>query len=802
MNIKNDTSIINQGTDKSGTDKSEIDKQIDAQNDLRKAALHYHKYPQPGKIALIATKPMSNQRDLALAYSPGVAFACEEIQKDPMKAADYTSRANLVAVISNGTAVLGLGNIGALAGKPVMEGKGVLFKKFSGINVFDIEIDEKDPKKLVDIIASLEPTFGGINLEDIKAPECFYVEQELKKRMKIPVFHDDQHGTAIVCATGVVNALKLLDKKFEDVKLVCSGAGAAAIACLNLLVSLGLKKSNILVCDSKGVINQKRDPDTLHITKKNYQANTAANTLDDAIDNADIFLGLSGPGTLTADMVKKMARDPLIFALANPEPEIRPELAMAVRPDAILATGRSDYPNQINNVLCFPYLFRGALDCGAIEINEEMKLACVRALAELAHREPTESVINAYAGQSLRFGRDYLIPKPFDERLIIELPLAVARAAEETGVALRPITDYAKYRETLSNYVRRTNMTMKPIFEQAKKDPKTIIYCEGEDERVLRAAHIVKTDQIANPVLIGRPDIITNKLLELSITLKIKVLTKEDKINKSNDLDYVQVIDINSPPHFEECVKTYHGLLARHGVTPELAKQRLLSRGNLLAAMLVRLNYVDGEICGVVGQYHRHIHHLLGTIDLRPGVDRPAALSLLLTPKGPIFFCDTHINDNPNSETLANITLMAAAAVKRFGITPKIALLSHSNFGSRQTESSIKMQEVLAMLQERAPDLEIEGEMQPDLAIWEANRFTQFPDSKLTGSANLLIFPNLDAANIAYNLVKAVTDSVVVGPILMGFDRSVHVLTNAATSRRVVNLTAMAVTEVSSGVTI
>lgn len=773
-----------------------------AQEDLKQAALHYHKYPKPGKIALTATKPMSNQRDLALAYSPGVAFACTAIKEDPAKAAEYTSRANLVAVISNGTAVLGLGNIGALAGKPVMEGKAVLFKKFSGIDVFDIEIDEKDPVKLVEIIASLEPTFGGINLEDIKAPECFYVEQELKKRMKIPVFHDDQHGTAIIASAGLINALKLVNKKIESIKLVCSGAGAAAIACLNLMVSLGLKKENILVCDSKGVINQDRDPDTLDITKKQYQTHTKAKLLIDAIDNADVFLGLSGPGTLTSEMIVKMAKDPLIFALANPEPEIRPELAHAVRPDAIIATGRSDYPNQINNVLCFPYLFRGALDCGATEINEAMKVACVKAIAALAHKETTEEVMNAYAGESLQFGREFIIPKPFDPRLIVELPIAVAQAAADSGIALRPIQNYDKYKETLQGYVVRSGMTMKPIFEQAKKAPKTIVYCEGEDERVLRAAHIVKADGLANPILIGRPKIISDKIKEFGINLPIKVLDKNDKISKSNTLEYVQVIDITNPPYLEECAETYHQLMARKGISPELAQQRILSRGNLLSAMLVRNGHVDGQICGVVGQYHRHIDHLLDAIELRKGVENPAALSLLLTPKGPLFFCDTHINDNPNAITLAKITIMAAEAVKRFGIIPKVALLSHSNFGSRITESSQKMQDVLAILQKQVPDLEVEGEMQPDLALWETNRLAHFPDSKLTGAANLLIFPNLDAANSAYNLVKAITESVVVGPILMGFDKSVHVLTNAATSRRVVNLTAMAVTEVSSGVTI
>ncbi len=767
-------------------------------HDLKQSALHYHQYPVPGKVAIVATKPLVNQRDLSLAYSPGVAYACQEIQEDALKAFDYTSRGNLVAVISNGTAVLGLGNIGALAGKPVMEGKGVLFKKFAGINVFDIEIDEKDPQKLVEIIASLEPTFGGINLEDIKAPECFYVEQELKKRMKIPVFHDDQHGTAIVTAAGVLNGLQLLKKSIEDVKLVCSGAGAAAIACLNLLVSLGMNKANIIVCDSKGVINQTRDPNSLDITKKAYVSSTSAMTLQEAMVEADIFLGLSGPGTLNAEMVKVMNRDPMIFALANPEPEIRPEIALAARPDAIIATGRSDYPNQINNVLCFPYLFRGALDCGATEINEEMKIACVRAIAALAHQEVVEEVMNAYVGQTLHFGRDYLIPKPFDPRLILELPMAVAKAAMDSGVALKPIADMAKYKEQLSSYIIRSGMTMKPVFEVAKQSPKTIVYCEGEDERVIRAVQVVQQDRLANPILIGRSDVIIDKIQALGIHLPVKVLEPHETIN-SQLSNTVQIIDVRRPPYLEEAVHHYHQLMQRKGVTPELAKQRILSRGNLLAAMLVRLGKVDGEICGLVGQYHRHISHIEDVIGTRKGIKAPAALSLLLTPQGPLFFCDTHINHNPDADTLAQITLMAARAVARFGITPKVALVAETSFGAQITPAAQKMQQVLALVNAANPQLEIEGEMQADLALWENLRMQQFPDSRLTGSANLLIFPSLESANVAYNIVKAITDSVVIGPLLMGLNRSAHVLTNSATSRRVVNMTAVAVAEIVSG---
>ena len=763
--------------------------------DLRIEALRYHAFPKPGKISVEATKPLVNQRDLSLAYSPGVAYACEEIQKDPLTALDYTARGNLVAVISNGTAVLGLGNIGPLAGKPVMEGKGVLFKKFSNIDVFDIEVDELDPDKFIDIVASLEPTFGGINLEDIKAPECFHIEKELKKRMNIPVFHDDQHGTAIITTAGVLNALKLANKKIEDIKLVCSGAGAAAISCLNLLMQFGLRKENIIVSDRDGVVNHHRTEDTLDEYKSFFLQETDKMTLGEIIEDADVFLGLSAPGVLTAEMVKKMAPNPLIFALANPEPEIRPELAHAVRDDAILATGRSDYPNQVNNVLCFPYLFRGALDCGATEINEAMKMACVKAIAELTHQEPTDEVLHAYPGETLRFSNNYIIPKPFDPRLIVELPIAVAKAAMESGVAQRPIQDFEEYRQRLSEHFNKTNMAMRPIFNQAKENARTIAYCEGEDERVLRAVYLVKQDRLANPILIGQPKVIQDRIEELGINLPTKVLSPADAISKDIDSEYVQIIDYRNPPLLDECSEKYYSLMKRKGITPELARQRMQTRGNLLSAMLLELGVIDGQISGVLGQYHRHVHHIVDALGLREGTSQPAAVSMLLSPKGPLFFCDTHVNENPTAEELADITKMAAEVVARFGITPKVALLSHSNFGSRESEFSSKMQQTLQILKETAPNLQCEGEMQPDLAIWERYRNAYFPNSELEGMANLFIFSNIDTANVTYNFVRTISDSIVVGPILTGPSKPAHVVTNIATARRIVNVTAMCATD-------
>ncbi len=763
--------------------------------DLRIEALRYHAQPRPGKISVEATKPLVNSKDLSLAYSPGVAYACEEIQKDPLTALDYTARGNLVAVISNGTAVLGLGNIGPLASKPVMEGKGVLFKKFSDIDVFDIEIDELDPDKFIDIVASLEPTFGGINLEDIKAPECFHIEKTLKKRMNIPVFHDDQHGTAIITAAGVLNALKLADKKMDEIKLVCSGAGAAAISCLNLLMQFGLKKENITVVDRDGVVNHLRTPESLDEYKAFFMQTTDKATLGEVIDDADVFLGLSAPGVLKAEMVEKMAPNPLIFALANPEPEIRPEIAHAVRSDAILATGRSDYPNQVNNVLCFPYLFRGALDCGATEINEAMKMACVKAIAELTHQEATDEVLHAYPGETLRFSRNYIIPKPFDPRLIVELPIAVAKAAMESGVALRPIQDFEEYRHRLSQHFNKTNMVMRPIFNQAKENARTIAYCEGEDERVLRAVYLVKQDRLANPILIGQPKIIQQRIEELGIHLPTKVLGPEDTISKDIDSEYVQIIDYRNPPLLDECSNKYYQLMKRKGINEELARQRMQTRGNLLSSMLLELGVIDGQISGVLGQYHRHVHHIVDAIGLRKGAKQPAAISMLLSPKGPLFFCDTHVNEDPTAEELAVITQMAASVVERFGIVPKAALLSHSNFGSRESKFSKKMQKTLEILKETAPELEVEGEMQPDLAIWERYRNAYFPNSELHGQANLFIFANIDSANITYNFVRTITESIVVGPILTGIAKPAHIVTNIATARRIVNVTAMCATD-------
>ncbi len=763
--------------------------------DLRIEALRYHAQPKPGKISVEATKPLVNSKDLSLAYSPGVAYACEEIQKDPLTALDYTSKGNLVAVISNGTAVLGLGNIGPLAGKPVMEGKGVLFKKFSDIDVFDIEVDELDPDKFINIVASLEPTFGGINLEDIKAPECFYIEKELKKRMNIPVFHDDQHGTAIITAAGVLNALKLSNKKIDEIKLVCSGAGAAAISCLNLLMQFGLKKENITVADREGVVNHHRSPESLDQYKSFFLQQTDKMTLGEIIEDADVFLGLSAPGVLTAEMVAKMAPNPLIFALANPEPEIRPELAHSVRQDAILATGRSDYPNQINNVLCFPYLFRGALDCGATEINEAMKMACVKAIADLTHKEPTDEVLHAYPGESLRFSRNYIIPKPFDPRLIVELPIAVAKAAMDSGVAQRPIADFEEYRQRLSEHFNKTNMAMRPIFNQAKENARTIAYCEGEDERVLRAVFLVKQDRLANPILIGQPKVIKQRIEELGINLETRVLQPHEEISRDIDADYVQIIDYRNPPMLDLLADKYYSVMKRKGITPELARQRMQTRGNLLSAMLLELGLIDGQISGILGQYHRHVHHIVDSIGLRKGTSQPAAISLLLSPKGPLFFCDTHVNEDPTAEELADITKMAATVVERFGMVPKVALLSHSNFGSRDSKFSKKMQKTLQILKESAPNLEVEGEMQPDLALWERYRNAYFPNSEFEGMANLFIFSNIDTANVTYNFVRTISDSIVVGPILTGISKPAHVVTNIATARRIINVTAICATD-------
>ncbi len=769
------------------------DDKVKKEADFRQAALDYHHYPKPGKIEVIPSKPVSDQRDLSLAYSPGVAYPCEEIKKNPLAALDYTAKGNLVAVISNGTAVLGLGNIGALAGKPVMEGKGVLFKKFAGIDVFDIEVDEQDPQKFIEAVATLEPTFGGINLEDIKAPECFEIETELKKRMKIPVFHDDQHGTAIIVAAGIMNALKLVNKPIEEVKLVTSGAGAAALACLNMLVSIGLRRENILVSDIDGIINTRRAEETLNKYNKIYQQDTPHNTLAEAIVDADIFLGLSAPRVLTQDMIKTMAPNPIIFALANPEPEIRPELALEVRPDAIVATGRSDYPNQINNVLCFPFLFRGALDCGATEINEEMKIACVNAIAQLAQESASVNV-SPRKSQTAHFGKESIIPKPFDSRLIIELPIAVAKAAMASGVATRPIQDMDAYREQLTSLVYRSSMIMKPLFEEAKQNYRTIAYVEGEDERVLRAVLTIHHEQLANPVLIGRADVIQAKLKELSINLPTKVLSASDTISRTTR-DYVQIIDYRTPPYLNECHKAYYAKMARKGLTSDWAYHRLQMRPNILTGILLDQGYIDGIVAGILGQYQNHLDHLMDTVGLKNPNRIPSAVSILLSQEGPLFFTDTHVNVDPTAEELSEIAISGAKIVERFGLKPSVALVSHSNFGSANTTFSIKMRETLEILHKKAPTLAVDGEMQPQLALFEDDRDEYLPINKLTDNANLLVFSNIDSANISYNLAKALTKSVVVAPILIGFAKPVQILTNIATVRRIVNMTAICATE-------
>ncbi len=752
------------------------------EKDLREAALEYHLLPTPGKISVRPTKGLTNQRDLALAYSPGVAAPCDAIVEDPANAALYTSRANLVGVITNGTAVLGLGNIGPLAAKPVMEGKGCLFKKFANIDVFDIELAENDPDKLIEIIAAMEPTLGGINLEDIKAPECFYIEEQLKKRMKIPVFHDDQHGTAIISAAAMLNGLKVVGKKAEDIKVVCSGAGAAAISCLNLWCDLGVKKENITVCDSKGVIwvgrDEKMDP-----TKARYAQVTEARTLAEAIVGADVFLGLSTAGVLKPEMVATMAADPLVFALANPTPEIMPELARAVRPDAIIATGRSDYPNQVNNVLCFPFIFRGALDVGATTITETMKLACVKAIAELAEAEVADEVALAFAGTPLEFGRDYLIPKPFDPRLIVKIAPAVAQAAMDSGVAARPITDMAAYKQRLSEFIYQTGAGMRSIFQAARQLPtKRVIYAEGEDERVLRAVQVVLEERLAQPILVGRPQVIEMRLQKANLKMRPGV-------------DF-EIVNPEADERYRECWTTYHQLMKRHGVTIDIAKMRVRSDATTIGALLLKLGYADGLICGISGRFAHHLRQVEEIIGKAPGHNTLAAMNHLLLPGRALFICDTHVNEDPDARQLAEITLMAAGNVRRFGITPKVALLSHSNFGTSQSASAQKLREALALVRAQAPDLEVDGEMHGDSALSEELRQSCDPDSPLKGEANVLVMPNLDAANISYNLLKMTGgDGVTIGPILMGAALPVHVLTSSASVRRVVNLTALVVTE-------
>jgi len=752
------------------------------EKDLRDAALEYHQYPTPGKISVRPTKGLTNQRDLALAYSPGVAYACDAIVEDPANASLYTSRANLVGVVTNGTAVLGLGNIGPLASKPVMEGKGCLFKKFAGIDVFDIELSENDPDKLIDIIASMEPTLGGINLEDIKAPECFYIEKKLKERMNIPVFHDDQHGTAIISAAGMLNALKVIGKKISDVKVVCSGAGAAAISCLDLWCDLGIQKKNVTVCDSKGVIWVGRDA-RMDDTKARYAQDTAHRTLAEAIVGADIFLGLSTAGVLKAEMVKTMADRPIIFALSNPTPEIMPELAKEARPDAIIATGRSDYANQVNNVLCFPFIFRGALDCGATRITEEMKLACVKAIAAMAQEEVSDEVAMAYPGQSLSFGPEYLIPKPFDPRLITTIAPAVAKAAEESGVATRPIADMAAYKDKLKEFIYHTGVGMRAVFTAAKQGArKRIIYTDGEDERVLRAVQIVLEERIAQPILIGRPEVIEMRLAKIGSKLKMG--------------EHFEVINPNRDDRYKECWTNYHRMMKRSGITVELAKARLRQDNTIIGAMLLKLGYADGMITGVSGRFAHHLRQVEEIIGKAPGVKTLAAMNHLLLPGRALFLCDTHVNENPDAEEIAEIALMAAAEVKSFGIQPKVALLSHSNFGSSQSASARKMAEAARLLRERAPELESDGEMHGDSALSQEIRDQSDPESPLKGEANVLVMPNLDAANISYNLLKMTGgEGITIGPILLGAAKPVHVLTSTTTVRRLVNMTALTAIE-------
>jgi malate dehydrogenase (oxaloacetate-decarboxylating)(NADP+) len=752
-----------------------------SEEQLRVDALQYHEFPTPGKISIAPTKALANQRDLSLAYSPGVAYACTAIHDNPLDAARYTARGNLVAVITNGTAVLGLGNIGALAGKPVMEGKGCLFKKFAGIDVFDIEIGESDPDKIVDVVAALEPTFGGINLEDIKAPECFYIERKLRERMKIPVFHDDQHGTAIVAAAAVLNALQIVGKDISRVKLVCSGAGAAALACLNLQVSLGLRPGNIWVTDSKGVVYKGRveamDPD-----KARYAQETKARTLDEVIDGADVFLGLSAGGVLTAKMVAKMADKPIILAMANPEPEIRPEIAKQARPDCLIGTGRSDYPNQVNNSLCFPFIFRGALDCGASTINEEMKLAAVRALAALAQAEPSELVAQAYGEPTPAFGPDYLIPRAFDPRLITNIAPAVAKAAMESGVASRPIQDFHAYRDQLGRFVYQSGTTMEPVFAAAKRAPKRVVYAEGEDERVLRAAQAAVDEGIVRPVFVGRADIVAARIAKLGLRLKLG--------------DNCEVVNILDDPRYRETWLDYYQLARRKGVSKAQAQEEIRSRPTLIAAMLVRRGDADAMLCGTHGDYADHLRYVRTVIGLRDSARTFAAMQMLILPGRQLFICDTHVNRDPNSLEIAEMTLLAAEELKRFGVKPSVALVSHSSFGSSDAPSAQKMRDALAIILDRAPGLSIEGEMRADSALDSTIRDNEFPDSRLTTDANLLIMPNVDAANITYNALRVTAGGgITVGGILLGAAKPVHIMTPSSTVRRIVNMTAVAVAD-------
>lgn len=752
---------------------------------IRAAALDYHRQPTPGKISVTPTKALTNQRDLSLAYSPGVAAACDAIVADPGEARNLTARGNLIGVVTNGTAVLGLGPIGPLAAKPVMEGKGVLFKKFAGIDVFDIELDERDPDRLIDIIAALEPTFGGINLEDIKAPECFYIERQLRSRMKIPVFHDDQHGTAIVVGAALLNGLHLVGKPLDQIKLVTSGAGAAALACLDLLVKLGVPVANIWVTDIKGVVYEGR-VEEMDPIKAQYAKPTAARTLGEIMDGADVFLGLSAAGVLKPEMVAKMAPNPLIFALANPVPEILPDEVSKVRQDAIVATGRSDYPNQVNNVLCFPFIFRGALDVGATTISDEMQLAAVRAIAELARAECSDVVAMAYGSQVAAFGREYIIPKPFDPRLIVKIAPAVAKAAMESGVATRPITDWDAYTQQLNNFVWHSGLIMKPVFSAAKRAPKRIVLAEGESERVLRAAQTIIDEGVARPILIGRPDIVRMYIERFGLRMR-------------PDVDF-ELINQDSDPRFREFWMHYHGLMERRGVTVDYAKREVRRRTTLIGALMVKFGYADGMICGTYGRHAQHLKLIDDVLGRREGVANFYTMNLLVLPNRTIALCDTYVNYDPTAEQVFEMTCLAAEELQRFGVIPRIALLSHSSFGSDDTPTASKMRQALQLLHSRRPDLAVEGEMHGDAALDKDIRMEVFPNASMSEDANLLIFPTLDAANIAFNLLKTAAGAgMTVGPILLGSSKPVHILTPTATVRRIVNMTALTVVEAGQG---
>ncbi|MBT5385124.1 MAG: NADP-dependent malic enzyme [Kordiimonadaceae bacterium] len=747
-------------------------------DNFKETSLRYHREPTPGKLGMVPTKPLANQRDLARAYSPGVAFACEAIVEDPSAVSEMTIRANLVGVITNGSAVLGLGNIGPLASKPVMEGKAVLFKKFAGINVFDIEIDQEDPDKLIEIIAALEPTFGAINLEDIKAPECFVVEKALRKRMKIPVFHDDQHGTAIVAGAAISNGLRVVGKELKDVKLVATGGGAASLACLDLLVSLGLRKENITLVDLEGVVFTDRKKD-MNIYKDKYARDTTKRTLDDAMNGVDVFLGLSAPGILKPSMLKNMAKKPFILALANPTPEITPEEAKKIRPDAVIATGRSDYPNQVNNVLCFPFLFRGALDVGATEINDEMKKACVWAIANLAYRESSDEVADVYRGEDLKFGPDYIIPKPFDPRLILEVAPAVAEAAMLSGVATRPISDMDAYRKKIGNFIFKSNMLMQPIIEDAKKNPKRVIYAEGEDKNVLRAVQAAIDEKLIRATLIGRPDVINRRIEKLGLRLK-------------ENVDF-EVINPHQDGRYKEFCNEYHKIVGRKGVSKEAARTIIRTNTTVIAAMSVKLGYQDAMICGTYGRFDFHIRHIIDIIGRKNEIQKISTLSVLILAQQTLFITDAFMDIDPTMEQIVETTLAAAKQIELFGIKPKVALLSHSNFGSSKAPSAVKMGKAVKILRERAPDLEVDGEMHADAALNESLRNGMIRDCALSGAANLLIFPTLDSANSALGLVKSIERGLLVGPILLGAGLPAHVVTPGVSARGILNMTAIAV---------